>query len=137
MTNAELVQKIRAEIEMLKELHKTPTFKDDEYEEGGVNGYQLALDKLLFFLSTLEESEKPNNPEGLDEAAKEYEHNRVFESELENYSIYLDTLEDGEEPKMKEPSKDTVYLLNGDIIDAFKAGAEWAFGQAIEARPPF
>ena len=58
-------------------------------------------------------------------AATEYEHNRVYESELENYARYLDTLEDGETPVMKEPSPDTNFILNADIIDAFIAGAKW------------
>ena len=46
---------IRAEIERLKKEHQEPTFRGDEYEEGGVNGYQLALDKVLSFLDTLQE----------------------------------------------------------------------------------
>jgi len=57
------IETIRAEVERLKEEHKEPTFRGDEYEEGGLNGYQLALDKVLAKLDTLQEkSEKPINP---------------------------------------------------------------------------
>ena len=68
-----IIEQIKAEIERLKVEHQTPTFKGDEYEEGGVNGYQLALNKVLYFLDTLQEkSEKPINPvcEGLEEEIK-------------------------------------------------------------------
>ena len=58
----ELIQQIKAEVLRLKEEHQVPTFRGDMYEEGGVNGYQLALDKLLSRLSDLEkECEKPNS----------------------------------------------------------------------------
>lgn len=50
-----IIEKIRAEIERLKKEHQEPTFRGDEYEEGGVNGYQLALDKVLSKLDTLQE----------------------------------------------------------------------------------
>lgn len=77
-------------------------------------------------------------PKDLEEAAEEYEHNRVYESELEKYSLYLDSLDDNEEPKMKEPSKETKFLLNADVINAFIAGAKWQKEQmmkeAVEAR---
>ena len=68
MTATELLNKIRSEIERLKDEHKEPTFRDDEYESGGVNGYQLALTKVISFLDTLQVDE----PEGLDEAAEKY-----------------------------------------------------------------
>lgn len=57
-----IIEKIRAGVERLKKEHQVPTFRGDEYEEGGVNGYQLALDKVLAKLSTLEKEEKPSNP---------------------------------------------------------------------------
>jgi len=58
-----IIETIKAEVERLKEEHKEPTFRGDEYEEGGLNGYQLALDKVLAKLDTLQEkSEKPINP---------------------------------------------------------------------------
>ena len=66
------------------------------------------------------------------DAATEYEHNRVYESELENYACYLDTLEEGETPVMKEPSPDTNFILNADIIDAFIAGAKWDRRQTLK-----
>ena len=50
-----IIEQIRAEIERLKKEHQEPTFRGDEYEEGGVNGYQLALDKVLAKLDTLQE----------------------------------------------------------------------------------
>lgn len=60
-----IIEKIRAEVNRLKAEHQTPTFRGDEYEEGGVNGYQLALDKVLAKLSDLEKSEEPSD--GLEE----------------------------------------------------------------------
>ena len=69
-----IIETIRAEVEQLKEEHKEPTFRGDEYEEGGLNGYQLALDKVLAKLDTLQEkSEKPINPVCEDELYKEIE----------------------------------------------------------------
>ena len=50
-----IIETIKAEIERLKKEHQEPTFRGDEYEEGGVNGYQLALDKVLAKLDTLKE----------------------------------------------------------------------------------
>ena len=50
-----IIEKIRAEVERLKEEHQVPTFPGDEYEEGGINGYQIALDKVLAKLDTLQE----------------------------------------------------------------------------------
>ena len=50
-----MLEEIKAEIERLKKEHQEPTFRGDEYEEGGVNGYQLALDKVLAKLDTLKE----------------------------------------------------------------------------------
>ena len=70
--------------------------------------------------------------EDLEEAAKEYEHNRVYNKELEKYANYLDSLEEGETPKMKEPSPNDIYLLNRAIIEAFKAGAEWQKQQMLK-----
>lgn len=68
---------------------------------------------------------KEETETGLEKAAEEYEHERVYESELSRYFTCLETLGDGESPKMRMPSRDTEYFLNADIIEAFKAGAEW------------
>lgn len=56
MTNAELIQTIRAEIERLKETNPC------EYNYQNAEGYVWALYDILSFLSALEKSEKPINP---------------------------------------------------------------------------
>ena len=73
MTNAELIQKIRTEIERLKDEY-TDIVIDSHY--GAVNANHVVddLEQLLSFLSTIEKSEKPLQ-EGLEE-----EINRLWES---------------------------------------------------------
>ena len=71
MTNAELIQKIKAEIERrMKELDEQIV---DIYDSKAVLRKD-ELQKLLSFLSTLE-SEKPIIPDDLEEAAGEYSFN--------------------------------------------------------------
>lgn len=63
MTNTEIIQAIKAEIERQKYVIKPMFLKgDDNYYEGENDGY----DKILSFLDTLE-SEKPIEQEGLEE----------------------------------------------------------------------
>ncbi len=67
MTNAELIAKIKNEIESLKYVIEPMFLKDDDsYFEGENDGY----DRILSFLSRLE-SEKPV-PADLEEAANDY-----------------------------------------------------------------
>lgn len=75
-----IIEKIRAEVERLKKEHQEPTFRGDEYEEGGVNGYQLALDKVLAKLSDLEKSEEPKRV-------------RTLEKEFDGYNPIVVTLD--------------------------------------------
>ena len=79
-------------------------------------------ERLMDFINT--HLKEPASEE-LERAAEKYEHNRVYEEEMERYANYLENLEEDETPRMKEPSPDTKYFLNADIIDAFKAGAQW------------
>lgn len=66
MTNAELIQKIKAEIERLMDEYKPIVGGVDE-----LTGSHIVLAKLLSFLSTLEE-EKPMNQDELLEEVKRY-----------------------------------------------------------------
>ena len=109
-----MINEIIAEVERLK--------KDKPYGEIPQFYYLKGLDGILFFLSTLQEQPVC---EELEEAAERYEHNRVYQDELDKYANYLDSLEEGETPQMKEPSPETKYLLNADMIESFKAGANW------------
>ncbi len=71
MTNTELLAKIKAEIERLK------NYAEESKKEWVNEGYNQnafaedcrikSFDTLLSFLSTFEQSEKPMNPEGLEE----------------------------------------------------------------------
>ena len=66
MTNAELLAKIKAEIERLKAKYRKDMYKSNH--EGLASGYKIeAYNELLSFLSTLE-SEKPV-PNDIEEAA--------------------------------------------------------------------
>jgi len=67
----------------------------------------------------------------LERAAEKYEHNRAYENEMERYANYLEGLEEDETPRMKEPSPDTEYILNADMIDSFIAGAQWMESKMI------
>ena len=113
-----IIEQIRAEIERLK-----PRIRKICGEEVKipVEKVRKKFDTLLSFLDTIKEQPC----EGLEEAAKRYEHNRVYQDELDKYANYLDSLEEGETPRMKEPSPETRYLLNADMIESFKAGAKW------------
>lgn len=109
MTDKEKLDAIRAEIHRLVD----------------VRGYDREMANDLFTFMDSLPNELVSINEDLDKASKEYEHKRVYEEELERYSIYLDSLDEDEVPKLKEPSYDTQYLLNQGFIDAFKAGANW------------
>lgn len=75
MTNTELLAKIKAEIERrIKIPREDEVVRQNctsDFLEGKIYGYE----EILSFLSTLEESEKPMNPDELDE-----EINRLWES---------------------------------------------------------
>lgn len=85
MTNAELIQKIRAEIERLRDEY-TDIAIDSHY--GAVNANHVVddLEQLLSFLSTLE-SEKPMNLDleieienaGKDVIRQAHYHNKIFD----------------------------------------------------------
>lgn len=75
MTNAELLAKIKAEIERRlkythdwlcgdEKRHSNQTFVSKNYYK--MKGDERTLDALLSFLSTLEESEKPMNQDGFE-----------------------------------------------------------------------
>ena len=64
-------------------------------------------------------------PADLKEAAKNYEHNRVYQRELELYENYIESLDEDERAEKNPPSPNTEYILNADIIDAYIAGAKW------------
>lgn len=85
MTNAELIQKIRAEIERRIALYSS-------LSEDTVNPNRIDEDRqLLSFLSTLEE-EKPMNQEGLEEEIKRYgkeEMPVVLESDLNDIARHF------------------------------------------------
>lgn len=106
MTNAELIAKIKAEIERLKNEH--PVSKYDESYDAGVDaGYFNCCCELLSFLSTLE-SGKPV-PKNLDEYAQS----------VEDYHDVGD---------------ESGYLCTrfGDIKDAVIAGAKWQKEQMMK-----
>jgi len=94
----ELLSKtIRAEVERLKEEHKEPTFRGDEYEEGGLNGYQLALDKVLAKLDTLQEQPVC---EGLEMAVNSYLHHYEYpREEIDFYAFARHFYELGQQSK--------------------------------------
>ena len=104
MTNAEIIQAIRTEIERRKKaLHST--LFNDEYND------------FLSFLDSLE-SEKPMNPSGsseipndLEEAADEYAN--------KHYSEWDESWDDYNGHNV-EPENDKLELM-----DAFIAGAKW------------
>lgn len=98
------IEKIKAEIERLKELHRIPTFPGDKYEEGCVNGYQLALDKLLSFIESLEKEQ----PKRLDEAA-----------DLAIKGIWPIVI------------CGAFYFTRPRLLDAFKAGVKWMTEQGV------
>ena len=112
-----IIEKIRAEVERLKELHKTPTFNEDEYEKGGVNGYQLALDKVLAKLSDLEKEEKPSEPTIQEQPV------------CEDLESYAQTVED-----YYDVGEWRGYLCThrGDIKNAVLAGAKWQKEQMMK-----
>lgn len=60
--------------------------------------------------------------EEMEKSAESYAKGCVLVEEWEKYSNYMENLPEGEEPKMKEPDPDADYLLNLDIINAFKVG---------------
>lgn len=103
MTNTELLETIKHEIEGLTtnahEMPKTAKYRD--YYLGKDNAYS----EILEFLDSL----SVDAPEGLDEAAEEF-------AEGEWDGVAVDT--DG-----------NVLYSQDEIEYAFKAGAEWAFGQ--------
>lgn len=114
------IETIRAEIERLKgQLIRGACAAQIEME---TNCKDEAYNEILSFLGTIQEQPVC---EDVEEAAERYEHNRVYQDELYKYANYLDSLEEGETPRMEEPSPETKYFLNADIIESFKAGAKW------------
>lgn len=83
MTNAELIQKIRNEIER--------RYKEFDGKTGDIaTASRLAYLDVISFLSTLEESEKPMNQEGLEEEYKDYVERDPVYSKLVNRIAGLD-----------------------------------------------
>lgn len=100
-----IIKTIRAEIE--RRIKSIETFPFIEAEVGAYDkrdGKLMAYRDLLSFLDTLQEQE----PKGLDKSAEEYD-------ELHTYQKY-----DG---------GGFTPDYNVTLAEAFKAGAEWAFGQ--------
>lgn len=102
MTNAEIIQAIRNEIERLKSIE----YPCDNSQQA--TGFFNALDRMTDFLSTLE-SEKPV-PNDLEEAAEKYKKQVIEETKCHHNALtYAEGYEDA-------------LLL---IPDAFIAGAKW------------
>lgn len=80
MTNAELIQKIRAEIERLKGYYRIT----NPYDKRAIR----VCENLLSFLDTLE-SEKQMNQEGLEEEYKDYIESDLVYSKLVNRNAGL------------------------------------------------
>lgn len=104
MTNKELIDKIRQEIE--RQMAFLPTVGYSTHIADDYIPVQNVLKHLLSFLDSL----PVEAPEGLDEAA-------------ENYG----------EANTKEEyhTEEGIIQTYGIAYEAFKAGAEWAFGQGV------
>ena len=112
------IETIRAEIKRLRQ--KNYHDADNGCNDDQCYGYDLALDDILSFLDTLEgNSEKPNNHEGLDEAAREY----LMEENRSPLNVI-----------MHEADLKAEFQYHKDIEDAFKFGAEWRDRQLNWAR---
>lgn len=92
MTNAELIQKIRAEIErrieILADVSLKQQKKGDEEMSNYYHGKAVALEELLSFLDTLE-SEKPMNQEELEKELDRYLHGEFQQTAGGNFNNYL------------------------------------------------
>lgn len=79
MTNAELLAKIKAEIErQIKNVVKCATNDNDRGVQNFCNGQECAYDDILSFLSTLE-SEKPMNQDEFNTELKRVTADKVYE----------------------------------------------------------
>ena len=105
MTNTEIIQAIKAEIESLKSIE----YPCDNSQQA--TGFCDALDRMTDFLSTLEEkSEIPND---LEEAAKEYAKTTF------------------KKPYSGNPDEE-VTIVEPDKYAGFIAGAKWQKGQMMK-----
>ena len=150
MTNAELLAKLKAEIERLKPKLRKIGGKDATMTTDQVRN---KFNALLSFLSTLE-SEKPMNQEGLEEEYKDYVENDPVYSKLVNRNAGLgiarhfyelgctrtaekfddieynrqraeESVPNDLEEAAEEYSKDYESGPNRIAINAFIAGAKW------------
>ena len=100
------IEKIRRKVKELQDEFISIQPKDCSLELIKSYAGYAYLDKVLSFLDTL----SVEAPEGLDEAAKEYEWSNVDTNQL------------------NPPTLDMIVQV-GDLRDAFKAGAEWRDAQ--------
>ena len=108
------VEKLKHEIERLKLLNSLD--KDKEYAQFEFDvaaGYDMALNDVISFLSTLEESKKPIISNDLDKAAKEYAKTTF------------------KKPHSENPDKE-VMIIEPDKYAGFIAGAKYEDEQLSE-----
>jgi len=85
-----IIEQINAEIERLKNANE---ISDNEayaqYELDVACGYDMALNDVISFLSTLEESKKPIISNDLEEAAKEYAGDSVSDEGIMEVAAFI------------------------------------------------
>ena len=135
MTTAEIIQAIRNEIERLEEeARKVRVSKEKSLNEKiGADGKVNLCRDILSFLSTLEESEIPNDLEEAKEAYCEEHNDECFDAIGSKCPHIRNAFIAGAKWQEKK-DQDTIKLAEDH---AFLAGADWQREQMMKDAVPF